>query len=115
MTACFPCAAADQTAPHSGTQSGGMAARMATRVNTSELTTAQIRALGWSALVRELGASGALRFMMDTERGSGDYTAERHELLPDMDVDSLVREARTERTRRNGGTPPKRKAPPNRA
>ena len=88
---------------------------MATRVNTTEMTAAEIRATGWSVLVRELGAAGALRFMADSERGSGDYTAERHERLPDKSVDTLVQEARTARARRNGGSSPRRKATPKRS
>ena len=77
---------------------------MATRVDTRAMTAAQLRAAGWSALVRELGTAGALRYMMDTERGAGDYTAERHARLPDLDVEAIVRESGSTRPTPNGGS-----------
>jgi hypothetical protein len=67
-------------------------------MKTREMTPAQIREAGFAALVRELGVAGALRFLRDSEVGSGDYTAERQDTLPEGNVRQLV-----ERIRR---TPP---------
>lgn len=57
-------------------------------------TDADIRALGWEALIEKLGPAGALRFAMQTERGYGDYPALRHRMLGALSVDELVRRAR---------------------
>jgi hypothetical protein len=35
-------------------------------------------------LVRELGASGAIKFMLLYEKGEGDYTKEKREIFKDM-------------------------------
>lgn len=54
------------------------------------LTDAEVRALGWEALIERLGPSGALRFAIQTERGHGDYAARRHRLLGDLSVGELL-------------------------
>jgi hypothetical protein len=41
----------------------------------------EIRRAGLDALARELGPVGMVRFLQQFENGSGDYTAERAELL----------------------------------
>jgi len=41
------------------------------------------------ALMRELGASGMIRFLQQLNPGSGDYTAERHKILDRIDLDDL--------------------------
>jgi hypothetical protein len=63
-------------------------------MNTSRLTDAEIRALGWQALVDRLGLSGALRFAIQTERGHGDYAELRHQTLGSLSVDELVSKMR---------------------
>ena len=57
-------------------------------------TDAEIRALGWQALVEKLGPSGAVRFAVQTERGYGDYAELRHEMLGGLSVDALVERMR---------------------
>ena len=41
---------------------------------------AEIKTKGWMALVKELGHSGATKFILLYEPGKGDYTKERKEL-----------------------------------
>lgn len=41
----------------------------------------EIRRAGLEALLRELGPEGMVRFLQQLQPGSGDYTAERAELL----------------------------------
>jgi len=48
------------------------------------LTLSEIQRKGWEALVRELGFSGALKFMLLYEKGEGDYTKEKPEIFKDM-------------------------------
>lgn len=40
-------------------------------------------------LMRELGPSGMIRFLQQLKPGSGDYPAERHEILDRIDFDDL--------------------------
>jgi hypothetical protein len=54
----------------------------------------QIRARGLAALRRELGRAGLVRFLQHFEPGSGDYTAQRAELLKDLTIDDLRRRVR---------------------
>jgi len=37
-------------------------------------TLSEIKKQGWDALVKKLGLSGATMFIMEHEKGSGDYT-----------------------------------------
>jgi hypothetical protein len=68
-------------------------------VKSARLTDAEIRALGWEALVEKLGAAGALRFAIQTERGHGDYSELRHAALGALSVDELVARVRKSRGR----------------
>ena len=61
------------------------------------LTDAEIRARGWDALVEKLGAWGAARFAMQTERGHGDYAEQRHAMLGKLSVDELLARMKTHR------------------
>jgi len=63
-------------------------------MNSEKLTDAEIRALGWQALVDKLGPSGALRFALQTERGYGDYAELRHQMLGKLSVDELLTQMR---------------------
>ena len=46
-------------------------------------TTSEIRKEGIRALTKTLGPVDMARFIQSFETGSGDYTKERHEWLPD--------------------------------
>jgi hypothetical protein len=60
------------------------------------MTPAQLRRAGLTALIRELGPIGMVRFLQQLETGSGDYSAERH-LLPGPDcVTALAEQIRRE-------------------
>ncbi|HEX2077624.1 MAG TPA: hypothetical protein VHG08_07935 [Longimicrobium sp.] len=50
----------------------------------------EIRRAGLEALRRELGPVGMVRFLQQFENGSGDYTAERAELLGNPGVAEIV-------------------------
>ena len=54
---------------------------------------AELRCRGLEILVRELGYADAMRFLLQYETGHGDYTRQRHELLPPWTVDQLIEEA----------------------
>jgi hypothetical protein len=51
----------------------------------------EIRMEGWKALTERLGASGAMRFMMQYDPGHGDYSKERHELFSSVTLEELLK------------------------
>ncbi|MDR4509305.1 MAG: hypothetical protein MRJ65_13950 [Candidatus Brocadiaceae bacterium] len=55
-------------------------------------TFAEIKTMGWKALVKELGHAGATRFMLLYEKGEGDYTKTRKELFKDVVIEDIVSE-----------------------
>ena len=69
-------------------------------MKSERLTDADIRALGWQALIDKLGPAGALRFTMQTQTGYGDYSELRHRLLGAVSVDKLLARMRTAAGRR---------------
>lgn len=50
-------------------------------MTTTTMSLEEIRRAGLEALERELGPVGMVRFLQQFDTGSGDYTAERAELL----------------------------------
>lgn len=62
------------------------------------LTTPQdLREKGFAALVSSLGWVNAVRFIQQYERGEGNYTRERDQILPNWDAETLVRKSREQR------------------
>lgn len=57
---------------------------------TLEMTPAELRKAGWNALKERLGIPEALRFLLQYEKGEGDYTELRRELYKGETVDSLL-------------------------
>ncbi|MBM4055552.1 MAG: hypothetical protein FJ264_12990 [Planctomycetes bacterium] len=55
---------------------------------------AEIKTMGWKALVKELGYSWATKFMLLYEKREGDYTKLRKELFKDITIDDIVSEMR---------------------
>lgn len=56
----------------------------------TNLTPMEIQKAGWEALKKQLGLVGALRFLLQYEKGEGDYTKLRKELFKDETVESLI-------------------------
>jgi len=50
-----------------------------------------IRKLGIEALTKELGAVGMAYFIRQFDRGEGNYTIEREQLLADVTMDDIER------------------------
>ncbi len=55
-------------------------------------TLAEIKTKGWDALVKELGYSGATKFILLYETGEGDYTKKRKELFKDITIEEIIKE-----------------------
>ncbi len=66
-------------------------------MNTEAMTLEQIRRIGLEALVRHLGPEGMIRFLQQFEKGSGDYTKERHVWLKETRVEELAKEIEEQR------------------
>jgi hypothetical protein len=77
---------------------------MTAQVRTPE----EIRAIGLKALAAALGPEGLARFILQFDRGQGDYTAERQAWADHTDLETLLGAAkRPPRKRRpsKGATP----------
>lgn len=61
-----------------------------------DLTPIEIQKAGWDALKNKLGLSGALRFILQYEKGEGDYTKLRKKLYKDETVDGLIKKLNKE-------------------
>ena len=57
----------------------------------------ELRQRGFESLVAALGWVNAVRFIQQYEVGRGDYTREREQILPNWDIETLVRNAETAR------------------
>lgn len=53
---------------------------------------AEIKTKGWAALVKELGHSGATKFILLYEIGEGDYTKERRELFKNITIEEISKD-----------------------
>lgn len=51
----------------------------------------EVRMRGFKALKKELGIVGALKFIHQYERGTGNYSKERHAIADDLDLEAIKR------------------------
>ncbi len=58
---------------------------------------ADVKRKGWNALVRELGHSGATKFILLYESGEGDYEQERKKLFEDFTIEEIMKEIKENR------------------
>jgi len=52
----------------------------------------EIKEAGWGALVERLGIAGATLFILEYEKGYGDYTEERKKIFDKKKLDEIVKE-----------------------
>jgi hypothetical protein len=69
-------------------------------MSSRAMTMEDIRSAGIRALERELGPAGMLRFLLQFERGRGDYSDERREWLDTADAETWAERIRTNIGRR---------------
>ena len=50
----------------------------------------KIRRIGWQALVEKLGVAGAILFILEHEKGYGNYTKERRKMLNGKSLDDIL-------------------------
>jgi hypothetical protein len=70
-------------------------------INEMNMTADEIRRAGIEALSKALGPVGMARFMQQFEKGSGDYTKERKELLKNITLDQAIKEIKEMRKTEN--------------
>jgi hypothetical protein len=63
-----------------------------------DMPPAEIRREGWEALVSQLGVAKALRFLLEYEKGQGNYTQLRKELFAGQTVQQILEEMAREET-----------------
>lgn len=66
-----------------------------------DMTLEQIRLTGLEALISKLGPVDTVRFLQQFETGHGDYSIDRHRWLDKMDVQTVVKQIRRQRTRKS--------------
>lgn len=59
-------------------------------IDVSKLTQAKIRQMGIEALTKALEPAGMVRFMQQFEKGSGDYTRDRNQILGDITDEEII-------------------------
>lgn len=60
------------------------------------LTPIEIQRVGWEALKKQLGLVGALRFLLQYEKGKSDYTRLRKKLFKGETVESIIERMKKE-------------------
>jgi hypothetical protein len=55
-----------------------------------ELTPMEIREAGWNALKTQLGLPGAMKFLLQYEKGEGNYTELRKDIFKNESVESIL-------------------------
>ena len=58
----------------------------------NKLTPVEVRRAGWEALREKLGPDGALKFILDYDRGEGDYTELRKKLFKGKTVKDIIQD-----------------------
>ena len=58
-------------------------------MNVAQMSLEELRQRGIGALAKELGPVGMVRFLQQFEMGSGDYSTDREQWLPD-DVSTIM-------------------------
>jgi len=63
----------------------------------NELTPAEIRKAGWEALRNKLGPAGTLKFILEYDRGEGNYTELRKNLFKGKTVREIIQDMKKDR------------------
>ena len=57
-----------------------------------ELTPVEIRRAGWEALKEKLGPASAMKFILDFDRGEGNYSELREEIFGGKTVNAIIQD-----------------------
>ena len=62
----------------------------------NELTPVEVRRAGWDALRETFGPDGALKFILDYDRGEGNYTELRKKIFMGKTVKNIIEDMKKE-------------------
>ena len=62
----------------------------------NELTPSEVRKAGWEALTEKLGPISALKFILDYDRGKGNYAELRQKIFKGKTVKSIIQNMKKE-------------------
>ncbi len=62
----------------------------------NKLTPAEVRRAGWEALTEKLGPASALKFILEYDRGEGNYTELRKKIFKGKTVKSIIQDIKKE-------------------
>jgi len=62
----------------------------------NELTPVEVRRAGWEALREKLGPASALKFILDYDRGEGNYTELRKKIFKGKTVKDIIQDMKKE-------------------
>ena len=62
----------------------------------NEWTPSEIRRAGWDALRAKLGLAGTLKFILEYDRGEGNYTELRRRIFKDKTVRDIIQDMKKE-------------------
>ena len=65
-------------------------------VPLNELTPAEVRRAGWEALREKLGPASALKFILNYDRGEGNYTELRKKIFKGKTVKDIIQDMKKE-------------------
>ena len=61
-----------------------------------ELTPVEIRRAGWEALKDKLGPASAMKFILDFDRGEGNYSELRKKIFSGKTVNAIIQDMKEE-------------------
>ena len=61
-----------------------------------ELTPVEIRRAGWEALKDKLGPASAMKFILDFDRGEGNYSELRKKIFSRKTVNAIIQDMKEE-------------------
>lgn len=65
-------------------------------IQSNDLTPAEVRRAGWEVLREKLGPASAIKFILDYDRGKGNYTELRKKIFKGATVKDIIQDMKKE-------------------
>ena len=65
-------------------------------IQSNDLTPAEVRRAGWEVLREKLGPASAIKFILDYDRGKGNYTELRKKMFKRATVKDIIQDMKKE-------------------
>lgn len=56
----------------------------------------ELQNVGWNALVESLGVVDATRYLLQYQKGSGNYTKDRHQHFDNVAINNIINDIKTQ-------------------